>query len=73
MRLVWLIRIGKILGTLEEIGELDNTLIILQVTMENDSDYGLSQNASMMVVQIPFIIRYPKNLNQILQGMILLI
>jgi arylsulfatase len=63
-------QIGRVLDTLEDIGQLDNTLVIfLSDHGELLGDYGLFQkwNPYDCCCRIPFLVRYPK---QILPGSI---
>jgi len=58
-------QVGRILDTLEQIGQLDNTLIIFTSDHgELLGDYGLYQkwNPYDSCARIPFIVRYPKKL-----------
>jgi arylsulfatase A-like enzyme len=58
-------QVGRILDTLEDIGQLDNTMIIF-VSDHGEflGDYGLYQkwNPYDVCTRIPFIVRYPKKL-----------
>ena len=58
-------QIGRILDTLEDIGQMDNTLVIfISDHGEFLGDYGLYQkwNPYDCCARIPFIVRYPKRL-----------